>query len=357
MLACVMRPALVAAVLSCACDRTESREAPPAPAPSPAAISALADVSGVPELCTCRGSPSAATTGRGFEHKRSRLVATATPHHTVQDAFALPGATVELSGKITYGDIGKDLEDEPVEVMLDDCTALAVRGTGKTDDDGIVTVELTAPDRPGAYDVQFRVVGDGTIGKATLHVLPKGTELVVFDIDGTLTVDDAEVTHDVLDEHFRHLADGKYAAAAYEHGPELAKAWLDRGYVVVYVTGRPYWLADHTRAWLAGGNYPEGIVRTTLQHRECVPNEGGVGAFKRAYLQSLVDAGYRIHAAHGNAKTDVWAYAQVGIPTERTFIIGPRAGDGGTVPVSGDWSKILDVAKQAPLAKQPFVRP
>lgn len=354
----VIRPALVIAALACsACDRSETRDPPPTPEPGPAAISARADVPGVPEFRTCRGSASAATPGRGFDHKRSHLVATATPHHAVPDAFARPGETVELFGKFGYGDIGKDLEDESVEVMLDDCTSLAIRGTAKTDDDGIARVELTAPARPGAYHVEFRVVGDGSSAKAMLHVLPEGTELVVFDIDGTLTTDDAEVSHDVLDEHFRHLADGQYVAAAYEHGAELAKAWIDRGYVVVYVTGRPYWLVDHTRAWLAGGKYPEGIVRTTLRHRECVPNEGGVGAFKRAYLQSLVDAGYRIHAAHGNATTDVWAYAQVGIPTERTFIIGPHAGAGGTVAVSGDWSKILDVAKQAPLAKQPFVRP
>lgn len=355
MLVRVIRPLLALAALACACDRDEAPA--PTPTPAPAAISALADVPGVPALRTCRGSASMASPGSGFDHKRSHLVATATPRHAVQDAVALPGQPVALSAKISYGDIGKDLEDEPVEVLLDDCSALAIRGTAKTDDDGIVSVEVTAPDHPGAYDLQFRVVGDGSIGKATLHVLPAGTELVVFDIDGTLTIDDAEVTRDVLDEHFHNIADGRYAAAAYEHGPELAKTWIERGYVVVYVTGRPYWLVDHTRAWLAGGKYPEGIVRTTLRHREVVPNEGGVGAFKREYLQSLVDAGYRIHAAHGNAKTDVYAYAKVGIPTERTFIIGPHAGLGDTVAVSGDWSKIVDVAKQAPLAKQPFVRP
>jgi phosphoglycolate phosphatase-like HAD superfamily hydrolase len=359
MIARAMRPALLLVCLACAaCDRSDSSAKPstPIPAPGPAAIATLTDVPGVPELRTCSGSASRATTGRGFDHKRSHLVAAASPRHAVQDAFAIPGGTVELSGKFAYGDMGKDLEDESIEVLLDDCTALAVRGTAKTDDDGIARIEVTAPDRPGVYDVQFWVVGDGSIGKATLHVLPKGTELVVFDIDGTLTVDDAEVTRDVLDEHFRHIADGKYAAAAYDHGAELAQTWADRGYVVVYVTGRPYWLVDHSRAWLAGGKYPPGIVRTTLRHREVVPNEDGVGAFKRAFLQSLVDAGYRIAAAHGNAKTDVWAYAKVGIPTDRTFIIGPHAGEGGTVAVTDSWAKILEIAKAAPLAKQPFVR-
>lgn len=345
------RLALVTATLA-ACERNPSTAAASVAA-STAAAAPSADAP-TPSWRRCRDSAAPATTGRGFEHTRSGLVAMAGANHAVQDFVAVPGRPIEVSAKISYGDVGKDLEDEPIEVLLDDCTSLAVRGTAKTDDDGIARLEITAPGQPGAYDLQFRVVGDGTMGRATLNVLPAGTQLVVFDIDGTLTVDDAEVTHDVLDEHFRHIRSGEYSAAAYEHGAALAGLWAERGFVIVYLTGRPYWLVDHTRRWLQDGKYPAGILRTTVRHRDVVPNVDGVGAFKAGFLRSLQDAGFRIVAAHGNATTDVWAYAQAGVAPGNTYIIGPHAGEGGTVAVRGDWSAVLALARGHAAADQPF---
>jgi hypothetical protein len=309
-----------------------------------------------PTFRRCEAHRGPLTTGREFEHARSRLVAAARPNHAMQDGFAVPGAAVELTAKITYGDGGKDLEDEDVEFALDDC-ADGVDGTAKTDDDGLARISITAPAQPGAYRVRAVVLGDGSETTATLRVLPEGTELVVFDIDGTLTTTDDEVTRDVLDEHLGHLADGKYAAAAYDHGAALARTWAERGFVIVYLTGRPYWLVDHSRAWLRDGGYPEGLVRTTLRHRDVVPKIDGVGEFKAAYLRGLVDAGYRIAAAHGNASTDVWAYAQASIPAAHTFIIGPHAGEGGTVAVRDDWSAVLPIARDHAPAAQPFAWP
>jgi hypothetical protein len=330
----------------------------PAAAGAAAQVSPAANLAALaaepPRFRTCRSSARAPKTARGFDHKRSALVGMGDPNHSMQDVVAAPGATVAVAAKITYGDAGKDLEDETVEVFLDDCAELVAAGSGKTNDDGIATVSVTAPASPCAYAMTAWVPGDGSYASATLHVLPPGTELVVFDIDGTLTTDDAEVSRDVLDEHFGHIADGHYRAAAYAHGAALAKLWRDRGFVILYLTGRPYWLADHSRAWLRDEGFPEGIVRTTLRHRDVVPKVDGVGRFKADVLRDLIDRRYRVVAAHGNATTDVWAYAQVGIPTDRTFIIGPHAGDGGTVAVKGDWSAVLDVAKAHRVAAQPF---
>ena len=45
------------------------------------------------------------------------------------------------------------------------------------------------------------------------------------------------------------------------------------------------------------------------------------------------------YAAYGNADTDITAYANVEIPQGRTFIIGPNAGNGGTVAIpNGDYT-------------------
>ena len=114
---------------------------------------------------------------------------------------------------------------------------------------------------------------------------------------------------------------------------------------VVYLTGRPYWLVEHTRAWLHEGGYAPGLVHTTLRHRDVVPNEGGVGAFKAAYLRSLQAAGLRIVAAYGNAVTDVAAYAAAELAPTQTFIIGPHAGEGGTIAVQDDWASALPWAR------------
>lgn len=339
------------------CDRGSADPAPAAGVPievSPAAnLAAL--TAGPPRFQTCKDTASVDKTARGFEHNRSSVVAMAKPNHSLQDFVAAPGTTVEVTVKISYGDVGKDLEDEQVQFLLDDCATVTARATGTTDDDGLARASFAAPATPGAYALTAVVTGDGTSATATLHVLPPATELVVFDIDGTLTTDDAEVSRDVLDEHFAHIQDGEYRAAAYAHGAELAQLWRTRGFIVVYLTGRPYWLADHSRAWLRAEGFPEGIVRTTLLHREVVPKVDGVGRFKADVLRDLVDRQYVITAAHGNATTDVWAYAQAGIPTEHTYIIGPHAGEGSTVAVTGDWSKVLEVAKQHRVAAQPFV--
>jgi phosphatidate phosphatase PAH1 len=53
-------------------------------------------------------------------------------------------------------------------------------------------------------------------------------------------------------------------------------------------------------------------------------------------------------AAYGNASTDISAYADAGIPKERTFIIGPHAGEGGTVAIQGSYENHLSTVEQLP---------
>ncbi len=304
-------------------------------------------------VCADAGAPRPPA-GR-FQHDRSALVAAAAhPLHPVQDHFGEPGATIAIEAKFTYGRAGKDLEDEPVQLWLDDCSgtpkALA-RAT--TDSDGRARFAITAPPVPGEYAVWVSVDGDGSTGGARLFVWPRGTQVVVSDIDGTLTTADDEVSIDVLDEMFEDLREGDYVAAAYAQGPELTQMWRAKGFRLVYLTGRPYWLLDHTRAWLRDGGYAPGLVHTTDRHRDVLPTETGVGAFKAAFLQRLREAGYDIVAAYGNATTDVSAYAQAAIPTAQTFIIGPHAGAGGTVAIQADWRGALPFVRDHAAAVPP----
>ncbi len=347
--------AAVAMLMLGCCGRADSN-ATPVPS-GESALLPTASPAAPPTYRRCTGGAWAPTTGRGFAHVRSGVIASATPNHGMQDVFARPGESARITVKASYGAAGKDLEDEGVVLMLDDCQFLRRVASAKTDDDGLAVFEIVAPSEPGAYDLMALIEGDGTTTRAAFHVLPVGTQLVVFDVDGTLTTDDAEVNRDVLDEHFHHIADGRYAAEAYPEGAALAQAWAERGFVIVYLTGRPYWLLDHTRKWLTEGGYPTGVVHATSRHRDVVPSVEGVGEFKAAYLRALNDLGYVTVAAHGNAKTDVWAYAAAGIPLEQTFIIGPHGGEGGTVAVHGDWSRVAELVRQRGRARQPFARP
>jgi len=293
------------------------------------------------------------TTSAGeFAHSRSAVMARTLPAvHFVQDVVAAPGTTTVVEAKLSYGDIGKDLEDEPVELWLDTCDGIARVGTGQTDDDGRARIGLSTPPRPGEYAVHVVVVGDGSSTRASLWVLEPGTPIVVFDIDGTLTQSDAEVSQDVLHAQYEKIYDGEYIPKIYPDGSALAEVWANKGVLPVYLSGRPYWLSQYSRDWLGSEGFPRGPVHVTDRHRDVVPKIDGVGRFKAESLRRLQGLGLAIEAAYGNAATDVWAYGEVGIPRERTFIIGPHAGDEGTQPVRDAWTTALPWARERPVPK------
>jgi hypothetical protein len=362
----VRRCACAAALAALGCKPTAEASGDGEPAvpvvasgdPVPAAASAgIAAQDGRAPFRSCERLPFATPVPGSFAHTRSSLLATGmSPLHFVQDVIAVPGARVTIEGKFSYGDIGKDLEDEPVRLHLGDCDAWTEVGGARTDDDGRARVELEAPTASGSFALRFSVDGDASGAGAKLVVAPAGTRVVVFDIDGTLTVHDREINREVLDDYFEDLYDGDYVPEGWRGGPELTRAWADKGYLLLYVTGRPYWLLDKSRAWLDDRGYAPGIVRTTLRHRDVVPSVDGVGEFKRDFFRGVLDTGWIVEAAYGNATTDVWAYGEAGIAKERTFIIGPHAGKDGTQAIAPDYESHLPWVREQADAQQPFAR-
>ncbi len=55
------------------------------------------------------------------------------------------------------------------------------------------------------------------------------------------------------------------------------------------------------------------------------------GCAKTERLQALKALGVTFRAAYGNARTDIHAYAALGIDKARTFILGKHGGEEGTV--------------------------
>jgi hypothetical protein len=300
------------------------------------------------------GTPPASS----FKHRRSKMIAKlGRVAHSAQDVLATPGSAVTIPGKFAYGRVSKDLEDETVVVFLDTCDSYGALGTAVTDDDGRTAFDLPAESLPGpgVYNITQVMRGDASTIQSRLTVAPEGTRIVVFDVDGTLTIGDDELADEIKSEYLEELYAGKHAPEAYPDAAALTKAWAAKGYLVVYMTGRPYWLAGLTRRWLDAQGCAPGHLQTTDRNRDALPGQSGVGAFKLAYLKKLIDAGYELDYVYGNAESDIFAYGKAGIPPERTHIIGEYGGQGGTRAVKGGYSEHLKWVAEQPAAVQPFV--
>jgi hypothetical protein len=311
-----VRIALVAALALAGCGAGGVRAAEPAPPPE--------------GLDHCVGRTFDAPTADGFEHTSSKLAAAAgSARHYVQDVIVPPGTAPRVEAKLTYGQVSKDLEDELVQVFVDDCSTWLDAGTTRTDDDGRAEFDLPANLTVGLHEVRVVVLGDGTQATATLWVLPVGTRLVITDVDGTLTSGDSEL--------FEQMLHGTYVPEAYPGASALTRAHTERGHVVVYLTGRPYWLVNVTRGWLRDLGFATGPLHVADRHADILPTEEGVGAYKRAWLQGLLQAGYVVDVAYGNATTDIFAYLGAGLPATSVWIIGKHAGAQGTHAVDASW--------------------
>ncbi len=257
--------------------------------------------------------------------------------HAAEDPIVRLGDGAEVSAKFAYGRRGRDLEREHVSLFMaaDPCGPWTLVGTARTDRDGRASVQVPATLLPsvGAYPLRWVVQGDLSGSEGTLYVVPPHAPTVVFDVDGTLTTDDGEV--------FEELLLGRTADVR-QGGQDLVRRYAAAGYVVVYITGRPYPLRDSTRAWLRGQGFPDAPLITTARFRHALPGRRFVQRYKVDALRALqTDSGLHLSFAYGNASTDVCAYAQAGVSPVATFIAGDavEACEGYAAPVSvpGDY--------------------
>lgn len=163
-------------------------------------------------------------------------------------------------------------------------------------------------------------------------VTPDTKSAVVTDIDETLTTSD--------NEWLTQLAIPSHDPAMRPDANTLMNAWHARGYRIFYVTGRGDSLPlldgtdprDATDAWLTEKGFPYADSDVYLS--------SGIGAtgqaaadYKTGVIQGLIDQGFDIQYAYGNADSDVTAYKAVGIPDDHDFLVGALAGTLGVVGV------------------------
>lgn len=272
-------------------------------------------------------SRSEAPVTRGFRNPRSSHVAASSPNHRARDRIVAVGEPQWIVGKLAYGTLDRDLVGEEVEVAArpEGAREFSVLGVAITTDDGEHAevdgahdsggrVYFRVPEGKtlglGRHEVRLRVLGDGTEASLAVHVVPRGTKLVVSDVDGTLTTAEAIEVAAFL----RGVTSPVRVDAARALG-----LLAERGYVPVYLTARPEWLVDRTRTFLSEHGFPKGIVRTKDD------KSGSIGPsaaeFKKRELELLRAGGLEIAFGFGNRSTDVDAYAAyVTEPTHRYFV-------------------------------------
>jgi hypothetical protein len=250
-----------------------------------------------------------------------------TPYHGAYDSVGAPGSALLLSAWFHHSAaIQKAVEHAPVRAEIERGGAWIPVGTTRTDGEGRAVLPLRAPDRLGAYRVRWWYKSQGA--EATVHVVAAGQPATVFDIDGTLTPADSENLKDYARRLLRRsTAEGPaLRVGAVEAARRAAAESLP-----VYLSGRPPWLARPTREWLTHHGFPPGVVVLMARTGDIVPSPSRVGRAKAERLAELKAAGLSIVRAYGNATTDIQAYAAVGVPKDRTFILGVHGGKEGTV--------------------------
>lgn len=175
-----------------------------------------------------------------------------------------------------------------------------------------------------------------------------GMHAIVTDIDETLTVTDAEFV--------MQLMDSTYDPLEREEASELINDYYARGYSIFYVTARAEVQSslddamiparDLTQAWLEGHGFPVGENTELILSNSFVFGDSAA-EYKALALMDRQAEGFVFDYAYGNADSDIAGFEMAGIPKDVTFIIGPEAGNAGTMAVlEEDW--IAHRASQTP---------
>lgn len=268
----------------------------------------------VPDV-RCPGAPAAGKSGSFHHFKNVLISALGDPRHRGLDLVASAStASQSLEGWISYTIVDKALEDEDVDVFACRVGQWRNVGTARTDDEGHFTLALSGTDRlpVGMRDLFVSVVGDRTGVRFLGYVAPDATQLVVSDVDGTLTSSE--------NVFLETLALGGEPDA--RDGAARAFSGATAGHQLVYVTARGNQFTTATRDWLDHKGFPRGPVRLSPSF-VTLPG-GDTIDYKTRTISALSAAGFELVAGVGNRASDIAAYTRTGIAADRIFIELPE---------------------------------
>ncbi|XP_076614647.1 membrane-associated phosphatidylinositol transfer protein 2 isoform X1 [Chaetodon auriga] len=230
-----------------------------------------------------------------------------TANHRLNDVVFTEDGVQTVTGRFMYGPLDMvTLTGEKIDIHImtqPPSGEWVYFDTELTNSSGRVSYVLPEGKRLGigVYPVKMVVRGDHTFADSYLSIVPRGTEFVVFSIDGSFAASVSIMG-----------SDPKVRAGAVD----VVRYWQDLGYLIVYVTGRPDMQKQRVVAWLSQHNFPHGIVsfcdglvHDPLRH-------------KANFLKSLInEAHMRIFAAYGSTK-DISVYSSVSLPPSHIYIVG-----------------------------------
>ncbi|XP_076006825.1 membrane-associated phosphatidylinositol transfer protein 2-like isoform X1 [Genypterus blacodes] len=229
-----------------------------------------------------------------------------TANHRVNDAVFSEDFMQVVTGRFMYGPLDMvTLAGEKVDlhIMTQPPSGEWVYfNTEVTNSSGRVSFVIPEDRRLGigVYPVKMVVRGDHTFADSYLTIIPRGTEFVVFSIDGSFAASVSIMG-----------SDPKVRAGAVD----VVRHWQDLGYLIIYVTGRPDMQKQRVVAWLSQHNFPHGIVsfcdglvHDPLRH-------------KANFLKTLTEAHMKIFAGYGSTK-DISVYTTIGLPPSQIYIVG-----------------------------------
>ncbi|KAM5199487.1 membrane-associated phosphatidylinositol transfer protein 2 isoform 2-T5 [Hipposideros larvatus] len=243
-----------------------------------------------------------------WQRKRTHVkLRNVTANHRINDALANEDGPQVLTGRFMYGPLDMvTLTGEKVDVhimMQPPSGEWLYLDTLVTNSSGRVSYTIPETHRlgVGVYPIKMVVRGDHTFADSYITVLPRGTEFVVFSIDGSFAASVSIMG-----------SDPKVRAGAVD----VVRHWQDLGYLIIYVTGRPDMQKQRVVAWLAQHNFPhgvvsfcDGLVHDPLRH-------------KANFLKLLIsELHLRVHAAYGSTK-DVAVYSAISLSPMQIYIVG-----------------------------------
>jgi len=220
---------------------------------------------------------------------------------------------------ITGGLFATPIFDERISLWSYDGAMWSELAATRTADDGTYELPDTGYVAENAHPLYSMLDADGTCAEHYTFLYPRGSKVVLTDIDGTLTLDDMQLLNQIPDE--------AYVPKMMGAADKLTQTWAMKGYPIIYLTARPHLFRPETRTWLRDLGFPLGAVITAADVGDAAPYK------KEWVVRMLQTFGWTIVAAYGNADTDITAYEEGGIPKNLTFIAGPLAGMRGTVAI------------------------
>lgn len=200
-------------------------------------------------------------------------------------------------------------------------------------------------EREKLLDVDVQYVAEGF-----LWVLHKGTHVVVYDLDGTLTTGNRGIIMQIALGLFGVTTEPQQINGS----SALCNYWVGKGCLPVYASGRSGIYCNITRQWLRRHGFPPGLLFLTDGVLPAMPFRASpIGlqsaeSFKyRSLLGLVVKGGVEIAGGYGDIESDRSVYSNLGVPR---IYIKPLI-DGGYYPHIYDLEKnILQHSQPAPIA-------